>query len=150
MIKNILNSSKGGVLSLGSFTAVVLMAFTPYQTADAQQLLTLQYDSNDTLSNAVEALGGLKKLQDVKSHLIVAEGKRFEPGQKFEPIEQPLPVSNFRYNLTQDLLSDDLRVNWHRDIVYPYPNKLDYSLVIVNNTGFTYGKDGLFSQRMHQ
>ena len=36
-------------------------------------------------------------------------------------------------------------MNWHRDVIYPYPNKLDYSVVISNNNGFTYGKDGLFS-----
>jgi hypothetical protein len=128
------------------FIAVLVLATTtPYQSVDAQQLLPQRYDYNDALSNAVEALGGLKKIQDVKTQLIMAEGQRFEPGQEFEPIEQPLPVSKFSYNLTQDLISDGLRMNWHRDVVYPYPNKLDYSVVITNNTGFTYGKDGLFS-----
>jgi glyoxylase-like metal-dependent hydrolase (beta-lactamase superfamily II) len=100
---------------------------------------------NASLLNAVEAMGGLKKIQDVKTQFIMADGKRFEPGQKFEPIEMPLPVSNFSYDLRQNLSSDELRMNWHRDVTYPYPNKLDYSIVIANNRGFTYGKDGLFS-----
>jgi glyoxylase-like metal-dependent hydrolase (beta-lactamase superfamily II) len=41
-------------------------------------------------------------------------------------------------------------MNWHRDVIYPYPNKLDYSIVISNNSGFTYGKDGLFSPEKAQ
>jgi glyoxylase-like metal-dependent hydrolase (beta-lactamase superfamily II) len=147
--KNILDYEKDrALLSLLSFIAVLVLATTtPYQSVAAQQLLPQRYDYNDALSNAVEALGGLKKIQDVKTQLIMAEGQRFEPGQKFEPIEHghPLPVSKFSYNLTQDLISDGLQMNWHRDVVYPYPNKLDYSVVITNNTGFTYGKDGLFS-----
>jgi hypothetical protein len=94
------------------------------------------------LTNAVEALGGLETIQDVKTQLITAEGIRTEPGQ---PIKQPLPVSNFSYELTQNLSSDELQMDWHRNVIYPYPNKLDYSVVISNNSGFTYGKDGLFS-----
>ena len=97
------------------------------------------------MSNAAEAMGGSETIQDVKTQFIMAEGIRFEPGQKFEPIEQPLPVSNFSYDLTQNLSSDELQMNWHRHVIYPYPNKLDYSVVLANNSGFTYGKDGLFS-----
>lgn len=145
MIKNILNSPIDGAFALCFFIVVLVLVTTLYQSVDAQQLFPQLDDDTDALSNAVEALGGLKTLQDVKTQLIMAEGGRFEPGQKYEPIEQPLPVSSFRYNLTQDLNSGGLRMNWHRDVVYPYPNKLDYSVVIVNNTGFTYGKDGLFS-----
>ena len=79
-------------------------------------------------------MGGLETIQDVETRLIMAEGNRFEPGQKFEPIKLPLPVSNFSYDLAQNLSSDELRMNWHRDIIYPYPNQLDYSIVIANNS----------------
>ena len=41
-------------------------------------------------------------------------------------------------------------MNWHRNVIYPYPNKLDYSIIIANNSGFTYGKDGLFSPEKAQ
>jgi glyoxylase-like metal-dependent hydrolase (beta-lactamase superfamily II) len=36
-------------------------------------------------------------------------------------------------------------MNWQREVVYPYPQNLKYTVVIVNNTGFINGKDGLFS-----
>ena len=36
-------------------------------------------------------------------------------------------------------------MNWQREVVYPYPQSLKYSVVIANNTGFINGKDGLFS-----
>ena len=92
----------------------------------------------------------LNAVEEVKTQLINSEGKRFEPGQKFERIEQPLPVSNFSYDLAQNPSSDEVRMNWHRNVIYPYPNKLDYSIVIANNSGFTYGKDGLFSPEKAQ
>lgn len=145
MRKNILNSPIDKALTLAFLTAVSVLFVAQYHTVDAQQSFSSRHDYNNTLLNAIDALGGLEKIKEVKSQLIVSEGQRFEPGQKFEPIEQPLSVSKFRYNLTQDLISDRLRMSWHRDVVYPYPNKLDYTIVIANDTGFTYGKDGLFS-----
>jgi glyoxylase-like metal-dependent hydrolase (beta-lactamase superfamily II) len=135
-----------GSLCVVFLIEVLAQDTTSYQSSYAQLLLSLPESRNDDpLSNAVEALGGLDKVEGVKTQLIKAEGNRFEPGQKFEPTEQPLPVSNFSYVLAQNLGSDELRMKWHRDVVYPYPNKLDYSIVIANNTGYTLGKDGLFS-----
>ena len=146
MIKNILRSQIYGALSLVFLIAVLVHGTNSYQSVYAQQLLSQRESGiDDPLSNAVEALGGLKTIEDVKTQLITAEGKRFEPGQRFEPIEQPLPVSNFSYDLAHNLSADELRMNWHRDVIYPYPNQLDYSIVIANNTGYTYGKDGLIS-----
>jgi glyoxylase-like metal-dependent hydrolase (beta-lactamase superfamily II) len=137
------------VLVPSLFLIIFVQAITQYQSVDSKLFPSMSQlektSDRDLLSNTVEALGGLKAIQDVKTQVIVADGKRYEPGQKYEPLEQPLPVSNFSYNLTQDLISDGLRMNWHRDIAYPYPNNLDYSIVIANNTGYTKGKDGLFS-----
>ena len=82
---------------------------TTYQFVDAQKLLSQSEGRNDDpLSTAVKALGGLNAVEEVKTQLIKAEGKRFEPGQKFERIEQPLPVSNFSYDLAQNPSSDEL------------------------------------------
>jgi glyoxylase-like metal-dependent hydrolase (beta-lactamase superfamily II) len=145
MMKDILLSVYGA-LAMASLIAVLTQGSALNQSAYAQQLPSQPESRNDEpLSKAVEALGGLKRVEEVKTQLIKAEGNRFEPGQKFEPIEQPLPVSNFSYYLAQTLGSDELRMDWHRDVVYPYPNKLDYSVIISNNSGFTFGKDGLFS-----
>ncbi|HEV2877513.1 MAG TPA: hypothetical protein VGW09_09580 [Nitrososphaeraceae archaeon] len=65
---------------MGSFTPVLLKAFTSYQTADAQQLLAQQQDSNDTLSNAVKApclpvpvMGNLAQLCPLQSGLVHTE-----------------------------------------------------------------------------
>jgi hypothetical protein len=145
MIKDILRLVYG-VLAVVFLIAVLTQGTALNRYADAQQLPSqLEGRNDDPLSKAVEALGGLNTVEEVKTQVIEAEGNRFEPGQKFEPIEQPLPVSNFSYYLAQNLGSDELRMNWHRDVVYPYPNNLNYSVVISNNSGFTFGKDGLFS-----
>ena len=122
MLKNILFSPTFGALATVILIAVIAQIITPFQPVEAQQLLPESQSDNALLSNALEALGGLEKIQDVKTQFITAEGKRFEPGQKFEPIEQPLPVSNFSYDLKQNLSSDELRMNWHRTVIYPYPH----------------------------
>ena len=145
MIKNILRSPICGGFATVFLIAVTVQIISPIRPVEAQDLLSERQGDNALLPNAIEALGGLETIQDVRTQFIMAEGKQFEPGQKFEPIEQPLPVSNFNYDLTQNLSSDELQMNWHRDVKYPYPNKLDYSVVIANNSGFTYGKDGPFS-----
>jgi glyoxylase-like metal-dependent hydrolase (beta-lactamase superfamily II) len=151
MIKRPLRSPIHVALVTVFLTAALVHGTTTYQFVDAQNLLSQSEGHNDDpLSTAVEALGGLNAVEEVETQLIKAEGKRFEPGQKFEPFEQPLPVSNFSYDLAQNLSSDEIRMSWHRDVIYPYPNKLDYSIVIANNSGFTYGKDGLFSPEKAQ
>jgi glyoxylase-like metal-dependent hydrolase (beta-lactamase superfamily II) len=94
---------------------------------------------------AVEALGGTNAVQGIKSISIIADGERYEPGQKFSRDEYPKYVSSFHYNLTQDLVGSKMRNEWERLAVYPYPQDLRYTVVMDNDTGFTYGKDGYFS-----
>lgn len=100
---------------------------------------------NTIVQKAAEALGGTKAIQGVTSISVIADGERYEPGQKFSPDEYPKYVSSYHYNLTQDLVSDKMRTEWQRLAVYPYPQVLKYTVVINNNSGFTYGKDGFFS-----
>jgi glyoxylase-like metal-dependent hydrolase (beta-lactamase superfamily II) len=100
---------------------------------------------NTIIQKAAEALGGTKAIQGVTSISVIADGERYEPGQKFSPDEYPKYVSSYHYNLTQDLVSDKMRTEWQRLAVYPYPQVLKYTVVINNNSGFTYGKDGFFS-----
>ena len=137
-----------GPLALLFLIAVLIQTTFQYRPVNVDaQAPPIQHDeaTKILLSNAVEALGGLETIQNVKTQFIMAEGNRFEPGQKFQSIELPLPVSNFSYDLVHDLSSDELQMDWHRGVIYPYPIQLDYSIVIANNTGYTYGKDGYFS-----
>jgi len=106
MVKDIL-SSVYGALAVVFLIAVLMQGTALNQYAYAQQLPQPEGRKDDPLSKAVEVLGGLNTVNEVKTQLIKAEGNRFEPGQKFEPIEQPLPVSNFSYYLAQNL--DELR-----------------------------------------
>jgi glyoxylase-like metal-dependent hydrolase (beta-lactamase superfamily II) len=137
-----------GTLALLFLTAVLIQTTFQYQSTNVNAQPSPIQQGEDTevlLSNAVEALGGLQAIQNVNTQIIMAEGNRFEPGQKFESIGQPLPISNFTYDLAHDLGSNELQMDWHRGVIYPYPIQLDYSIVISNNTGYTYGKDGYFS-----
>jgi glyoxylase-like metal-dependent hydrolase (beta-lactamase superfamily II) len=145
---NFIHPKMLGILALFFLTAVLIQTAFAFTNLDAQtQALSVQQtgDTKVLLSNAVEALGGLEMIQDVKTQFIVADGNRFEPGQKFQSIGLPLPVSNYSYGLVHELESDELQMKWHRGVIYPYPIQLDYSIVISNDTGYTYGKDGYFS-----
>lgn len=101
--------------------------------------------SNNIVQKAAEALGGTNAIQGVRSISVIADGERYEPGQKFSQDEYPKYVSSYHYNLTQDLVSNKMRNEWQRLAVYPYPQVLKYTVIINNNSGFTYGKDGYFS-----
>jgi glyoxylase-like metal-dependent hydrolase (beta-lactamase superfamily II) len=145
---NIIRPKMMGTLALLFLT--VLLTQTTFQNqstnVNAQPSPIQQVEDTEVLlSNAIEALGGLQTIQNVKTQIIMAEGNRFEPGQEFESIGQPLPISNFTYELAHDFGSDELQMDWYRGVIYPYPIQLDYSIVISNNTGYTYGKDGYFS-----
>jgi glyoxylase-like metal-dependent hydrolase (beta-lactamase superfamily II) len=145
---NIVRPKILGTLVLLFLTVILIQTNFQYQSTNvkAQSSPIQQVEDNEVLlSNAVEALGGLQTIQNVKTQIIIAEGNRYEPGQKFESIGQPLPISNFTYDLAYDLGSDELQMDWKRGVIYPYPIQLDYSIVISNNTGYTYGKDGFFS-----
>ena len=137
-----------GTLALLFLTIILTQTNSQYQSTNVNAQPSPIQQVEDTkvlLSNAVEALGGLQTIQNVKTQIIMAEGNRVEPGQKLESIGQPLPISNFTYDLAYDLGSDELQMDWKRSVIYPYPIELDYSIVISNNTGYTYGKDGFFS-----
>jgi uncharacterized protein YegP (UPF0339 family) len=55
--------------------------------------------SSETVSSkAAEALGGTNAIQQIKNISIIADGERYEPGQKFSPEEYPKHVSSFHYN----------------------------------------------------
>ncbi len=99
MIKNILRSPTCGGFATVFLIAVTVQIISPIRPVEAQDLLSERQGDNTLLPNAAEALGGLETIQDVRTQFIMAEGKQFEPGQKFEPIEQPHPVSNFNYDL---------------------------------------------------
>jgi glyoxylase-like metal-dependent hydrolase (beta-lactamase superfamily II) len=145
---NIIRPKMMGTLALLFLTVLLTQTTIQYQSTNvnAQPSPIQQVEDTEVLlSNAFEALGGLQTIQNVKTQIIMAEGNRFEPGQEFESIGQPLPISNFTYELAHDFGSDELQMDWHRGVIYPYPIQLDYSIVISNNTGYTYGKDGYFS-----
>jgi glyoxylase-like metal-dependent hydrolase (beta-lactamase superfamily II) len=145
---NIMDPKMLGTLALLFLTIILTQTNSQYQSTNvnAQPSPIQQVEDTEVLlSNAVEALGGLQTIQNVKTQIIMAEGNRVEPGQKLESIGQPLPISNFTYDLAYDLGSDELQMDWKRSVIYPYPIELDYSIVISNNTGYTYGKDGFFS-----
>jgi glyoxylase-like metal-dependent hydrolase (beta-lactamase superfamily II) len=145
---NVMHPKLLGTLALLFLTIILTQTTFQYQSTivNAQSSPIQQVkDTEVLLSNAIEALGGLQTIQNVKTQIIMAEGNRFEPGQKFESIGQPLPISNFTYALAYDLGSDELQMDWKRGVIYPYPIQLDYSIVISNNTGYTDGKDGFFS-----
>ena len=146
-----------GRLIVAVVVGVLLLFYFPISnhlinTAMAQDVPPKQATINSTNSNnsnviqrAIDAIGGMKSLQSIRTEFVSADGQRYEPGQKFSPDEYPKYDSSYHYNATHDLTSNSLHMNWEREVVYPYPQNLKYNVVIANNTGFINGKDGLFS-----
>lgn len=101
----------------------------------------------DPVQAAVRAMGGADALLGIQFEQITAVGQRFEPGQGSEPGQQPMtmPVSEFRYRAIDDRRADRFRMEWERDVRYPYPAKLAYAVVVVDRVGFVEGRDGVFS-----
>jgi glyoxylase-like metal-dependent hydrolase (beta-lactamase superfamily II) len=117
------------------------------QNVSTKQLTIIPTNSTNgnVIQRAIDAIGGMKSLQSIRTEFVNVDGQRYEPGQKFSPDEYPKYDSSYHYNATYDLASNSLHMNWQREVVYPYPQNLKYSIVIANNTGFINGKDGLFS-----
>jgi hypothetical protein len=118
---------------------------TMAQNISGKEVLIVSTNSNNVVEHAIDAIGGMKSIQSIRTEFISADGQRYEPGQKFTSEEYPKYDSSYHYNATHDLISNSLHMNWQREVVYPYPQNLKYTVVIVNNTGFINGKDGLFS-----
>src|SRR5215831_10226797 len=143
-----------GRLIVGVVVSVLLLFYLAISnhvisTAMAQDMppkkVTINSMSSNVVQHAVDTIGGLKSLQSIRTEFVSADGQRYEPGQKFTPDEYPKYDSSYHYNATHDLISNSLHMNWQREVIYPYPQNLKYSVVIENNTGFINGKDGLFS-----
>src|SRR5215831_14506640 len=155
--KKIVSTILTGRLIVAVLVGVLLLFYFPMSnhfisTAMAQDVplkqltinLTNSTDSN-VIQRAIDAIGGMKSLQSIRTEFVSTDGQRYEPGQKFSPDEYPKYDSSYHYNATHDLTSNSFHMNWQREVVYPYPQNLKYSVVIANSTGFVNGKDGLFS-----
>ncbi len=87
-------------------------------------------------------MGGSAALQAVQTQKIVASGSWFEPEQTFQPGDDPRPVSDFTYTLTQDLASGKVRYDWTRNISYPFVTTQTYGEVLDKDQGIVTGNDG--------
>ena len=139
LIGGLILGAVAGILFSCSIISSVMAQNIPHKS------MLVASTKNNVVQNAINAIGGMKSLQSIRTEFISADGQRYEPGQKFTPDEYPKYDSSYHYNATHDLISNSLRMNWQREVVYPYPQNLKYNVVIVNNTGFINGKDGLFS-----
>jgi hypothetical protein len=72
-----------GTMALLFLTVILTQTTFQYQSTNvkAQPSPIQQVEDTEVLiSNAIEALGGLQTIQNVKTQIIMAEGNRYEPG----------------------------------------------------------------------
>jgi len=104
-------------------SAALLMAVGQGQPASAQS-------PTDLVKQAVDALGGADALRAVKTLVLKADAKHWEPGQSNSVNGESRFLGDSTLTTTVDYAAKDgatVRFDWDRDMKYPAVEKLKYS-----------------------
>src|SRR5712692_1199354 len=104
-------------------SAALLMAFGQGQPASAQS-------PADLVKKAVGAIGGDDALRAVKTLVLKADGKHWEPGQSNSVNGESRFLGDSTVTTSVDFAAKDgatVRFDWDRDMKYPAVEKLKYS-----------------------
>lgn len=104
-------------------SAALLAAGGFVQTAAAQS-------PTDLVKQSVEALGGADALRNIKTLVIKADAKHWEPGQSNSVNGELRFLGDSKVTISVDYASKDgplVRYDWDRDMKYPAVEKLKYS-----------------------
>ena len=111
-------------------SAAALLATTAYTPASART------NPNDLIKLGVEAEGGAAALRNIKTLVIKADTKSWEPGQSYSVKGEARFLGNSTVTITVDYNSPlRVRYDWDRDMKYPAVEKLKYSEIRYPNFG---------------
>ncbi len=89
----------------------------------------------DLVRQAVAAQGGAAALGAAKTTIIRGEAKHWEPGQSYSPTGDPRLLGDSTYTQTVDNVTRTVRVDWDRDMKYPFPERLKFSEITAPTFG---------------
>jgi len=96
------------------------------------------------LKKTMKVLGGMDSIKAAQSQIIVANVRRFNPEQTFEPGDKPLHTADLRRVLTKDLNTQRYLTQWNLATRYPTINQFDFTEIINGEHGMVDGVDGFF------
>src|SRR2546430_16974385 len=77
----------------------------------------------DLVRQSVAAQGGAAALSSAKTTIIKGEAKHWEPGQSYSPTGEARFLGDSTYTQTVDNATRTARVDWDRDMKYPFRSK---------------------------
>jgi glyoxylase-like metal-dependent hydrolase (beta-lactamase superfamily II) len=122
-------------------SAALLAAGSFVQPASAQS-------PTDLVKQSVEALGGADALRNIKTLIMKADAKHWEPGQSNSVNGESRFLGDSKVTITVDFTSKDgtlVRYDWDRDMKYPAVEKLKYSEIRYPTFGAVINDKGEFS-----
>jgi glyoxylase-like metal-dependent hydrolase (beta-lactamase superfamily II) len=89
----------------------------------------------DLVRQSVAAQGGAAALSAAKTTIIKGEAKHWEPGQSYSPTGEPRFLGDSTYTQTVDNATRTVRVDWDRDMKYPFVERLKFSEITTPTFG---------------
>src|SRR6266481_5673808 len=89
----------------------------------------------DLVRQSVAAQGGAAALSSAKTTIIKGEAKHWEPGQSYSPTGEARFLGDSTYTQTVDNATRTARVDWDRDMKYPFIERLKYSEITTPTFG---------------
>src|SRR5262249_40158432 len=89
----------------------------------------------DLVRASVAAQGGATALSSAKTTITKGEAKHWEPGQSYSPTGEPRFLGDSTYTQTVDNVTRTVRVDWDRDMKYPFIERLKYSEITTPTFG---------------
>jgi len=89
----------------------------------------------DLVRASVAAQGGAAALSAAKTTIIKGEAKHWEPGQSYSPTGEARFLGDSTYTQTVDNATRTARVDWDRDMKYPFNERLKYSEITTPTFG---------------
>src|SRR3989454_710722 len=89
----------------------------------------------DLVRQSVAAQGSAAALNSAKTTIIKGEAKHWEPGQSYSPTGEARFLGDSTYTQTVDNATRTARVDWDRDMKYPFIERLKYSEITTPTFG---------------
>jgi len=116
---------------------VVIAGVAPVLAAEPQALV----------ADAIEKLGGTKKLSDIATISIVAKHRHWDPQETVEPDQGNRLGGDSRFTLSMDVAHHRARTDWVRHRVAPMKRTFIYSEVFADGVGYVLGEDNIVLSR---
>ncbi len=101
----------------------------------------------DTVQAALQAMGGVAVLEDLKTITVQGRTTHWVPGEAFQTGGEPRLVGNSDFLMSQDYAQQATRTEWNRNFEFPFPHPQGFIEIVTERMGFVRGVDATDSYR---